>query len=243
MRSGLKHPEFCHGERLKELWPGGGLEPRESWTDFCLTKGTFALYFYVQYFRRLLGYREISLQALHRVRVEDIPEKGLDLHFSDPKEEWNRYFHEIPECEFSFNEAVEATVKLRVYTKAVQIQGWVKTVLDLRCCRCLDHFPFPLTSQIDMTLFPETDVVQEEEIELEKEDLETGLFSGEEIDLSGLIREQILLNVPYKALCHDECKGLCSQCGTNLNENDCRCNRKGGDSAFDVLKDLKLNGK
>jgi len=100
-----------------------------------------------------------------------------------------------------------------------------------------------MTSQIDVTLFPETGVALEEEIELGNEDLKTSFFSGEEIDLSKLIRDQIILNVPYKALCHEECRGLCPRCGANLNEGDCGCEGKALGSAFDVLRSLKLNGK
>ena len=181
---------------------------------------------------------------MHKVRFEEIPDQGLGLHFSDPKEEWNRYFHEIPACEFSINEDVEATIRLRVSGKAIHVQGRVDTVLDLQCCRCLENFPFPLTSQIDITLFPETDIdQQEEEIELGSEDLKTGLFSGDEVDLCGVIREQIVLGIPYKPLCRQECRGLCSQCGANLNEGECGCARKASVSGFDVLKNLKLNGK
>jgi uncharacterized protein len=177
------------------------------------------------------------------VRLEDIPEKGLEFHFSDPKEEWNRYFQDIRAREFCINEAVQATIRVRVCGEAIQVQGSIHTGLNLQCCRCLENYSYPLTSQFDVTLFPERGVVQEEEIELESEDLQTGFFSGDEVDLSGLIREQIILSIPYKALCHEECKGLCSQCGTNLNQGDCGCNREGRDSAFSVLKNLKLDGK
>ncbi len=192
-------------------------------------------------FRLSVGYRETSALTLHKVRVEDIPETGLDYHFSDPKEEWNRYFQEIPARQFSINETVEATIRLRVSGKAIQVHGWVHTGLDLQCCRCLKRFSCPVTPQIDVTLFAETDVAFEEDIELGNEDLETSFFSEDEIDLSGPIREQIILNIPYKALCHEECRGLCQRCGANLNEGDCGCERQARNSAFDALKDLKLN--
>ncbi len=158
-------------------------------------------------------------------------------------EDWNRCFQGIPALQFSINEAVEAQIRLGVSGKAVLVEGWVRTGLDLQCCRCLENFSYPLTSQIDVALFPEKDVVQEEEIELESEDLKTGFFSGDELDLSGLIREQILLSIPYKVLCNEECKGLCSQCGANLNESECGCEREAHESAFDVLRNLKLNGE
>jgi uncharacterized protein len=189
------------------------------------------------------GYREISSLALHKLRVEDIPEGGLDLHLSDPQEESDRYFDGIPARQFSINEDVEARISLRVAAKAVQVEGWVHTGLDLQCCRCLETFSYPLTSQIDVTLFRETDVALEEEIELGSQDLEVSFFSGDEIDLSGLVREQIILSIPYKALCHEECRGLCPRCGTNLNEGDCGCDRKAQESAFDVLRNLKMDGE
>ncbi len=194
-------------------------------------------------FRLSAAKREISSQALHTIRVEDLSEKGLDLHFSDPKEEWNQYIQEIPALEFFLREGLEAAIRVSVAGKAVRVQGRVNTVLDLQCCRCLETFSYPLTSQIDVTLFPEKDVVQEEEIELETKDLKTDFFSGDEIDLSGLIRELILLSIPYKALCREECRGICSQCGANLNEGNCACEREVRHSAFEALKNLKLNEK
>ena len=189
------------------------------------------------------GYREISAQTLHAIRVEDIPEEGLEFHLLDRKDGWNSYLHEIPACEFSIDDDVRATIKLRAFGRAVRLQGRVDTVLTLQCCRCLEPYSYPLTSRIDVTLFPETDIVPEEETELGREDLKASFFSGEEVDLSGLIREQIILGAPLNPLCRDLCKGLCPQCGANLNEGDCRCEKETRQSVFDVLKNLKLNEK
>jgi uncharacterized protein len=192
-------------------------------------------------FFRFTTQREISALALHRVRVEDILEEGLDLRFSDPKEEWNRYIQEIPNRHFSIRESVETTARLRVVGRFIQVQGSVKTELDLGCCRCLERFSCPLISRFDLALYRETDVGLDEETELEKDDLETDSFSGDEIDLSELFREQIVLNIPYKPLCHEACRGLCSGCGANLNAGTCACDQSGRESPFDVLKKLKLN--
>ncbi len=61
----------------------------------------------------------------------------------------------------------------------------------------------------------------EAETDLRDEDLEFSLYDGCEIDLSPLIREQFLLSLPTRLLCHEECRGLCPGCGTNLNHNQC----------------------
>jgi uncharacterized protein len=66
-------------------------------------------------------------------------------------------------------------------------------------------------------------------------------FEGEKINLQDGIQEQIILAFPIKALCEDNCKGLCSSCGNDLNEGDCGCNRRPTDNRFAALKNLKLN--
>ena len=55
------------------------------------------------------------------------------------------------------------------------------------------------------------------------EDLEFSLYDGEEVEVSPLLREQLLLALPTRPLCQDECRGLCSQCGVNLNLKSCSC--------------------
>lgn len=59
-----------------------------------------------------------------------------------------------------------------------------------------------------------------------------------QFDLAELVGSDILLELPTSMLCGDGCKGLCPQCGGNLNEGDCGCARENRDSRFDVLRDL-----
>ncbi len=58
------------------------------------------------------------------------------------------------------------------------------------------------------------------------------------LDLSSLITEEILLTLPYRHICSDDCKGLCPQCGTNLNETKCSCNGGTIDERLKILSDL-----
>ena len=64
------------------------------------------------------------------------------------------------------------------------------------------------------------------EIELGAEEIGLILFHGEEIDLRDAVQEDVLMAVPMKTLCRPECKGLCPQCGADLNQGDCGCERK-----------------
>ena len=64
-------------------------------------------------------------------------------------------------------------------------------------------------------------------------------FDGEEIDIDLLVVEQIVLALPFKALCSEECKGICPHCGANLNLEPCQCAGKQADSPFATLQAIK----
>ena len=63
----------------------------------------------------------------------------------------------------------------------------------------------------------------DEEAELDEADLETDYYPGEGLDLRPLLAEQVLLDLPMKPLCGEDCRGLCAQCGANRNLEDCDC--------------------
>ena len=80
-----------------------------------------------------------------------------------------------------------------------------------------------------------------EELELKKEELEISHYYGDFVDLVPILCEQIILLIPIKPLCSPECKGLCPQCGTNLNYSSCDCPRCCIDSRMAALKNFKIN--
>ncbi|MBN1225748.1 MAG: DUF177 domain-containing protein, partial [Deltaproteobacteria bacterium] len=79
---------------------------------------------------------------------------------------------------------------------------------------------------------------QEEEIELEREDLDIGFYKEGIIDLTEVVREQILLAVPMIPICKEDCKGLCPYCGQNLNQCKCVCAGKTIDPRWSKLQNL-----
>jgi uncharacterized protein len=74
----------------------------------------------------------------------------------------------------------------------------------------------------------------------ELEAADEALFDGREIDLDAIVREQILLDLPMDGLCREDCRGLCSVCGQDLNVRECGCERKVVDPRWAALKDIKL---
>ena len=121
------------------------------------------------------------------------------------------------------------------------IDGRLEGSLCLVCDRCLETYPFSLSHNFRLSLaLPERWESDEDETELTIEDLVVGFISTTKIDLDDIIREQIYLALPIKALCADTCAGLCSRCGVNLNRETCRCSENSGHPAFLKLKELQI---
>jgi uncharacterized protein len=77
---------------------------------------------------------------------------------------------------------------------------------------------------------------------LSANDLSVSYYGGDEIDVSPIVQEQLILALPTRPLCDPECRGLCSQCGASLNAGDCGCVIEQGDPRLAVLRSLKISG-
>jgi uncharacterized protein len=80
-----------------------------------------------------------------------------------------------------------------------------------------------------------------EETELVEEDMESNFYQGGEIHLSEIACEQIFLEIPFKPLCQEDCRGLCPTCGKDLNLASCECVKEEFGSGFSALQKLKLD--
>jgi uncharacterized protein len=124
--------------------------------------------------------------------------------------------------------------------KQFRLVGRLKTTLELVCGRCLEAFSWPVDASFDLRYQPlAVGGGQEVERQIEEDDLSTAVYEHDEIDLALLMREQFVLSLPMKPLCRDECKGLCTVCGTNLNRGACGCKRDWEDPRLAPLKALK----
>jgi uncharacterized protein len=118
----------------------------------------------------------------------------------------------------------------------VLVRGRLKAEVELECRRCLSPVRHRVDDTVDM-YFTEIGP-DEEEIEGEVYPLPV---RGTELDLADAVREQLLLRVPDFALCREECRGFCPQCGTNLNEGECDCVPEAPPSPWDALKQAKFD--
>jgi len=120
-----------------------------------------------------------------------------------------------------------------------RLVGRVRTRLELPCSRCLEPFNVEVDAPFDLRYQPHAANTGEGEREIEEDDLDTAFYENDEIDLAQLMQEQFYLALPMKPLCSDDCKGLCPNCGTNLNRNTCDCTTQWEDPRLTALKTLK----
>jgi len=122
-----------------------------------------------------------------------------------------------------------------------RLEGTVRTTLELPCSRCLEPFRLPIDAAFDLRYLPASAMATDEERAISDEDLETSYYREDQIDLNELMREQFYLALPMKPLCQDGCRGLCPQCGTNLNLGTCGCAAEWKDPRLAPLEAIKRN--
>ena len=126
----------------------------------------------------------------------------------------------------------------------IRVKGRFRTTLRQACVRCLEGFDRMLQSRFTLDYSREIpkDVHKNdsEGIELTAQQIGMIYFGGDEIDFTDALQEQVILAIPYKPLCNENCKGLCPQCGGNLNHGPCQCREKTAEGPFAILKNLKL---
>lgn len=133
---------------------------------------------------------------------------------------------------------VELAFDVHKDNRHFRLTGRVSTTLEVTCGRCLEPFQRDVDEAFDLLYLPQSENKGEGELEIEGEDLSTAYYQGEVIDLWQLMREQFYLSLPMKLLCSDACRGLCPDCGTNLNLRTCDCRHDWDDPRLAVLRTL-----
>ncbi|MDD5711815.1 MAG: DUF177 domain-containing protein [Smithellaceae bacterium] len=172
-----------------------------------------------------------------KINISQIPEEGLNLQI-EKDEAWFRQAMPAELGEHGIS-AAEITCRLQRVRETVYVEGEIKAELSAACGRCLEEIKLPLAGSFRYTLIPAPKEYAEES-ELSAEDMDSLYYEEEAVDLDPIIVEQVILQIPMKILCREDCKGLCPQCGANLNKGKCSCPEKPVDERLAVLKNLKL---
>lgn len=154
-----------------------------------------------------------------------------------------------PDDPFRITGPSDLVMTVRKDEDLYQLVGHIRVPLELSCSRCLEPFPFVVDAPFDLRYLPQHmntgaagEADDDEDSEAEEvggDDLSTAFYRDDQIDLTQLIREQLYLALPMKPLHSEDCKGLCPNCGTNLNETACECQIGWEDPRLAPLKALK----
>jgi uncharacterized protein len=120
----------------------------------------------------------------------------------------------------------------------VRLRGQITARAEVDCDRCLKSIAVPIETEFDATYIPASEYAAKETAELQAEDLLLSVYEGEAIDVDEIVREQILLALPARVLCTEDCKGFCPVCGSDRNTNACQCEEKETDPRWAALKNL-----
>ncbi len=123
---------------------------------------------------------------------------------------------------------LRGTLQMSRNSRGILIRGTLETHILTECGRCLTPLLYPVALEID-ELFshppsPETAYSVDE---------------AGNLDLTPLLREEAILALPMGVLCSPDCAGLCPECGQNLNEGQCDCEREAIDPRLAILAELK----
>jgi DUF177 domain-containing protein len=129
--------------------------------------------------------------------------------------------------------------KIRLAGNEVFVNGHVDTRAQVECDRCLKPIELPVNADFELEYITDSEYESSGVAELTEAEMSVSVFDGEALDVDEIVKEQILLAVPTRMLCREDCKGICPQCGVDRNKGECNCVTEDIDPRWAALKNLK----
>ncbi len=177
-----------------------------------------------------------------KIQVKNIPAQGISLTYQKEFDEFIVLKELVERGECRFIEPIAIELAVEPERETIKVSGFFKTAVELPCSRCLTAFTFRLQRDFTMRYARGEDIAadrfgDEPEIELTAEQIGLSYYEDDEINFKDVVQEQIVLALPFKPLCREDCKGLCPHCGTDLNQGRCECAEEQTRNPFAVLKE------
>lgn len=134
--------------------------------------------------------------------------------------------------------AISGQVKFTLTNFSIIASGDAHAVLELTCARCLETFSTPTDIEFEEEFYPIIDIATGLPADGPRTESDFRISANHTIDLSDVIRQDLLLAVELIPLCSKDCKGLCPSCGVNRNVEACKCPPAEVPSPFAVLEEL-----
>ncbi len=120
----------------------------------------------------------------------------------------------------------------------IRVRARLAGNFELLCARCLTSVPTPLETSFDLIFRPGGIDAESGEHAITEDETEIGYYEKSGLPLEDVVREQVLLTLPGRALCQEACKGLCPHCGADRNAGDCGCGETAGDPRWRALASI-----
>ena len=121
----------------------------------------------------------------------------------------------------------------------IRLKGKWSGSFEIPCARCVEPVKTPLEGEFDLLFRPVGVDAGSAERSINAAETEIGYYQKDSLLLEDVLREQVLLSLPVRTLCKDDCKGLCPRCGQNRNSQTCSCDEGSSDPRWEALADLR----
>jgi uncharacterized protein len=165
--------------------------------------------------------------------------KELGRHDLRFREDFEPGTIEFRSAEFRQAGPLHAEVAAALDGEEIHLRGRLAGEFEISCARCLEPVRFDVRREFDLRYRFVGSIRSEDELKLSHEDLEVGFYRGDGLFLADAVAEQVNLELPVKALCSEECQGLCPDCGVNRNRERCQCNPHEADPRWSALAGWK----
>ena len=168
---------------------------------------------------------DVKELAVRKLRIQKFyPPGTIDYHSED----------------FRQTAVLEVRATAELVDGQIRLSGELHTRVELVCARCLDPVTEEISRDFDLFYRPMDTIRTEEQVQLDEDEAEVAFFEGAGFFLADALAEQVNLTIPMKTICRSDCRGLCPQCGANLNHEDCHCQTHSADPRLSQLARVKL---
>lgn len=166
---------------------------------------------------------------LYNMKPILIEEKEIDdFSFQIEEDEISNISNFFSDVKFILPIEVKVTIQNKAGLMTLKIESCVN--YETHCARCTE----PVLAKLALDI---TKVISDEEYDEENTEY-VYMDEYKQIDISKVVLEQVVFDMPFRVFCKEDCKGLCPNCGANLNITQCDCNKKNIDPRLAILKTL-----
>ncbi|HVZ32615.1 MAG: YceD family protein [Acidobacteriota bacterium] len=123
-------------------------------------------------------------------------------------------------------------------TMEIRVSGHLAARVEAPCDRCLEPTEHSVDADFSLVYRPASLTPEHEEVAIVPAEADVAFYEGEGLELTDVVREQILLLLPMQRICREECKGICPVCGQNRNQVECQCRQQLSDDRWAGLRNL-----